>query len=120
VVPVQTIRANTILTAADVRLSKNTSGAGLRDIADVVGMETRVVLYAGRPIRGEDIGPPALVERNQIVPLVFEEAGLSITTPGRALDRGAAGEMIRVMNVSSRTTLFGTVLPDGRVDVSQN
>ena len=117
VVAVKTIRANTILTAQDVAINRNMSG-GIRNPADVVGMETRVVLYVGRPIRAEDIGPPALVNRNQIVPLVFRASGLSISTAGRALDRGAVGDMIRVMNMSSRSTLFGTVLPDGSVDVS--
>jgi len=117
IVATKTIRANTILTTQDVAINRNLSG-GLRDPADVVGMETKVVLYVGRPIRAEDIGPPALVNRNQIVPLVFRSSGLSISTAGRALDRGAVGDMIRVMNMSSRSTLFGTVLPDGSIDVS--
>lgn len=118
IVSLKTIRANTIITAADIALDPGKSMAGLSDPADVIGMETRVVLYAGRPILAEHIGPPALIDRNQIVPLVFKSSGLLISTAGRALDRGAEGDIIRVMNLSSRSTLFGTVLPDGSVDVS--
>lgn len=118
VVAVKTIRANTILTEHDVSLDPTLPSYGLDEVADVVGMETRVVLYAGRPIRPENLSAPALVERNQIVPLIFRQGSLTISTAGRALDRGAAGDYIRVMNLSSRTSLFGTVLPDGSIDVS--
>jgi flagella basal body P-ring formation protein FlgA len=117
-VAVKTIRANTILTPQDIALDPNLGEVGLDDPSALIGMETRVVLYAGRPILAEHVGPPAVVNRNQIVPLVFRKSGLSISTAGRALDRGAEGDIIRVMNMSSRTTLFGTVLEDGSVDVS--
>lgn len=119
VVPVKTIRANTVLTADLVALNPNVSGPGLSDIDQAVGLETRVMLYAGRPIRAEDLIAPALVERNALVPIIFQQSGLTITTLGRALDRGAAGDIIRVMNASSRNTLFGTVLEDGRIFVSE-
>ncbi|MEM9126779.1 MAG: flagella basal body P-ring formation protein FlgA, partial [Pseudomonadota bacterium] len=42
---------------------------------------------------------------------------LSITTEGRALGRGAAGDRIRVMNLSSRTTVTGLIRPDGQIEV---
>ena len=76
------------------------------------------MLYAGRPILPEHLMEPARVQRNEIVPLVFRQSGLSIATSGRVLDRGAIGDTVRVMNLSSRTTLFGTVLADGSVDVT--
>ena len=119
VVPVKTIRANTVLTPDLVALNTNLSGPGLSDVDQAIGLETRVMLYAGRPIRAEDLIQPALVERNALVPIVFQQSGLTITTLGRALDRGAAGDIIRVMNANSRNTLFGTVLEDGRIYVSE-
>jgi flagella basal body P-ring formation protein FlgA len=118
VVALKTIRANTVLTAHDVSIDPQLPSYGVDKIDDAVGMETRVVLYAGRPIRPENLQAPALVERNQIVPLIFNRGGLEISTQGRALDRGAEGEIIRVMNISSRTTLFGTVRADGSIDVT--
>ena len=63
------------------------------------------------------VGAPALVERNQIVELIFARNGLHIVTEGRALDRAGAGERVRVMNLSSRSTLFGTVTASGTVSV---
>lgn len=119
VVATRTIRANAIILETDVKLSKALLANGFARVGDVIGQEARVVLYAGRPIRVDDIGPPAVVTRNQIVRLQFQGAGLSITTEGRALERGAVGDRVRIMNLSSRATLFGQVLDDGSIMVHQ-
>lgn len=119
VLAARTIRAQTIIGPGDV-VVKSVEVPGAATTPDtVIGMEARVSLYAGRPIRRSDIGQPALVDRNQIVPLVFERNGLRITTEGRSLARAGAGEAVRVMNLSSRNTVSGRVLPDGRIMVSQ-
>lgn len=119
VLAARTIRAQTIIGPGDV-VVKSVEVPGAATTPDaVIGKEARVSLYAGRPIRRSDIGQPALVDRNQIVPLVFERNGLRITTEGRSLGRAGAGEAVRVMNLSSRNTVSGRVLPDGRIMVSQ-
>lgn len=119
VVPVRTLRAQTILTAADLVVSPvNVAGAATR-IEDVVGQEARTALYAGRPVRLQDVGPPALVDRNQIITLIYTTSGLQIMAEGRSLSRAGVGDAVRVMNMSSRTTVSGTVQPDGTVRVSQ-
>jgi flagella basal body P-ring formation protein FlgA len=64
-----------------------------------------------------DIGPPAVIDRNQIVGLRYSANGITISTEGRALERGAIGDMIRVMNIGSRATLFGQILSDGSIEV---
>lgn len=118
VVPTRTIRANSIILATDVGLKNANNPNGFSRLADVIGQEARVALYPGRPINIGDIGPPAMITRNQIVRLHFSGGGLRITTEGRALERGAIGDRVRVMNLSSRATLFGQVQQDGTVKVS--
>lgn len=118
VVPTRTIRAQAILTAADVQLIAGDVPGTYVALDEVVGQEARVVLYAGRPIRIEDVGPPAIVERNQIVVLVYARGGLTIATEGRALARAGVGDRLRVMNLGSRATVTGLVLADGTVSVS--
>ncbi|WP_371224997.1 flagellar basal body P-ring formation chaperone FlgA [Roseovarius sp. 2305UL8-3] len=114
-----TIRAQSILTAQDIMIKDvDVPGAATRP-EQIIGKESRVALYAGRPIRQGDVGPPAVVDRNQIVPLIFKSSGLTITAEGRALQRAGAGEYVRVMNLASRNTVTGLVLADGRVMVSQ-
>lgn len=119
VLAARTIRAQSLITPQDL-VMKNIDVAGaISDPARIAGQEARVALYAGRPIRPGDIGPPALVERNQIIAIVFDQSGISITAEGRSLSRAGPGESVRVMNMSSRITVTGQVMPDGRVIVSQ-
>jgi flagella basal body P-ring formation protein FlgA len=84
---------------------------------EALGLEARTILYAGRPIRPDDVGTPAIVDRNSIVILVFRRGGLTITAEGRAMGRAGPGDQLRVTNLASRTTVTGIVQPDGRVTV---
>jgi flagella basal body P-ring formation protein FlgA len=74
---------------------------------------------AGRVILTSQIVPAASVQRNQIVEIRFSSNGLSMSTDGRALGRGSAGQRIRVMNLASKTSIFGTIQSDGSVRVSK-
>lgn len=114
-VAARTIRALSVVTAQDLTVSGTVFPGALTDMIDAIGLETRVVIYPGRPVRPEDLAPAAIVERNQIVPLVYRHGTLAISAEGRALGRGASGDRVRVMNLASRTTVSGTIGPDGRV-----
>lgn len=115
----RTIRAQSVLTAQDIALRAIEVAGAVTSPDQVIGKEARVALYAGRPIRPGDVGPPAIVDRNQIVPLVYNSNGLIINAEGRALQRAGAGEYVRVMNLASRSTVMGLVMADGRVAVSR-
>lgn len=117
VVPARTIRPHQIITEMDVTFAAGNLTSGFARLSDVIGQEARVALYAGRPILVGDIGPPAVIDRNQIVALRYNANGISIATEGRALERGAVGDRIRVMNLGSRATLFGQILNDGTIQV---
>jgi flagella basal body P-ring formation protein FlgA len=90
----------------------DTPGA-LRGPAEALGLEARVNLYPGRPIRGGDLGPPAVIGRNEIVTLHYARGALSIVTEGRALDRAAEGERLRILNLSSRSTVTAVAAGPG-------
>lgn len=117
VVAARTIRAQSILTADDVAVVDGERPGTFVAIDEVVGLEARVMLYSGRAISTADIGPAAIVERNQIVSLIYNNGGLTITADARALGRAGPGDMLRVMNLSSKTTVSGVVAPDGSVHV---
>ncbi|MFD0859985.1 flagellar basal body P-ring formation chaperone FlgA [Roseovarius aquimarinus] len=119
VLAARTIRAQSLILPQDLVVKDVDVAGAISDPALVAGQEARVALYAGRPIRPGDFGPPALVERNQIISLVYGASGLSISAEGRSLSRAGPGETVRVMNMSSRITVSGQVLPDGRVLVSR-
>lgn len=118
VVATRTIRPQTILMASDLAVEAGDFPGTFAHPEALVGQETRVVLYAGRPVLPEDVGPPALIERNQIVTLSYNRAGLSIRMEGRSLARAGIGERVRVMNLQSRATVQGEVGDDGTVRVN--
>ncbi len=117
VISSRTIRPNSIITETDVTVAKGDLATGFSRVSDVVGQEARVALYAGRPILLGEIGPPAIITRNQIVELRFRSNGISINTEGRALERGAIGDRIRVMNLGSRATISGQIMANGMIEV---
>lgn len=117
-VATRTIRAQTTIVAEDFASVDADIPGALSDPAAAIGQEAKVTIYAGRALTADSIGAAALVERNQTVSLVFRSGGLSILTEGRALSRGGAGDVIKVMNLSSRTTVSGIIRTDGTVSVT--
>lgn len=118
VVPKRTIRSQSIIYFNDLTHQTGTIPGTFSDAAKIDGLEARVTLYAGRPIRLGDVGPAALVERNAVVPILYVNGTLRLSAEGRALGRGAVGDRIRVMNLSSRTTVSGTITQDGTILVT--
>ncbi|SFR51810.1 flagella basal body P-ring formation protein FlgA [Yoonia tamlensis] len=119
VLAARTIPANTTILPEDIIVNSRTIPGGVTDPQTIIGMEARVALYAGRPIRAGDVGFPAVVERNQIIALHYQQHGLVISTEGRALGRAGPGDIIRVMNISSRSTVTAQIGADGAAYVSR-
>lgn len=84
----------------------------------VLGQALRVAVQAGRPLQLDDLTAPEVVVRNQLIKLHYALGSMTIAADGRALDAGAVGQAVRVMNLSSRGTVQGVVLPDGSVQVA--
>jgi len=119
-VATRTIPAQSVLAETDMTLVAAEIPGALASVPEAIGLEARVTLYAGRPIHAGDLGPPAIIDRNQIVTLAYTAGGLAIVTEGRALARGGAGDVIRVMNLASRSTVTGRIMADGMVQVAPN
>ncbi len=118
VAPIRAIRAQEVIAAGDLELLAADYADTYGRVEEVAGLEARVALYPGRPVKRGDVGPPAVIARNQIVPLVYESGGVAIRTEARALDRAGAGDFVRAMNLSSRMTVTGRVLSDGSILVA--
>lgn len=55
------------------------------------------------------------VRRNQVVDIEYTTGHLKIIISARALKNGMSGETINLLNISSRSTLYGVVNDDGRI-----
>jgi len=87
-------------------------------LKDMVGMEAARALSAGAMLRSSDLIRPQLVRRGEPVTIALRDGGLAITTAGRALGSGAAGDFIRIVSLSTNRTLDGIVESTGTVRVS--
>ena len=67
VVPTRPLRSNTVIEINDVVAVTGRVPGGAVAIEDVIGLETRVALYPGQPIKLGDVGPAAVVVRNDAV-----------------------------------------------------
>ncbi len=119
VVAARTIPPHTVIGPDDLLLREIVVPGAVENMAEIVGLESRVALYAGRPIRPGDLGYPAVVDRNQIIPLIYQGVGVVISTEGRAMDRAGPGDLIRVMNMTSRATVTARIGIDGAAYVNQ-
>lgn len=115
VVPVRNLRATTVITLQDLTMLERDVAGAVQSFDQLVGQEAGVTLYAGRPVFPADVRPPAIVTPNQFVSLVFSTSQLRIEVDGRSLGRGGVGDRVRVMNLASRSTLFGIVQENGTV-----
>lgn len=122
-VPVAAMRLlpGTVLSAADLRLARmpaaRVPAGSAQRIADAVGRQLRIQAAPGTPLPLSDLAVPTLVRRDARVMMLAEGPGLSLTAEGRALEAGAAGEHIRVLNPVSKAVVDAVVIGEGRVRI---
>ena len=94
------------------------NGNHVREAGKLVGMAARRAIQPDRPVRDTDVTAPVLVARNSLVTLMLQTERMRLTVQGRALQDGAKGESVRVVNTKSNTTVSGIVVADGTVTVN--
>lgn len=82
-----------------------------------IGLQLRRTMRAGTPIRVADIVKPDFVQRDQSVTIIYQVPGLYLTTRGKAIESGAEGDVVSVLNLQSKRTLTGVVTGRGQVTV---
>ncbi|MDN3274799.1 flagellar basal body P-ring formation chaperone FlgA [Frankia sp. RB7] len=82
-----------------------------------VGMQLRRPMRAGTPIRVADIVKPEFVSRDQSVTVIYQVPGIYLTTRGKAIESGAEGDTVSVLNLQTKRTLTGVVTARGQVTV---
>lgn len=109
-----------LLKSSDVALERRpkaevTGEAASRD--RTIGMQLRRPMRAGTPIRVADIVKPDFVQRDQNVTIIYQVPGLYLTTRGKAIESGAEGDTVSVLNLQSKRTLTGVVTGRGQITV---
>jgi len=86
----------------------------------IVGMSAKQPLRAGRPLSIGDLQKSLVVLRGATVTLLLNYRGMELIAQGRAVDQGAIGETVHVVNTHSNITIEGTVTGTNTVRVSLN
>ena len=89
----------------------------LLDPDAIIGLETRRALRPGEPLRGYDLQRPLMIERGELVTLVFEAPGIQLSVRARAMENAADGEIARFVNLQSSRTVEALVDGPGRARV---
>jgi len=91
------------------------SDAAVRQSA--IGMQMRRSMRAGQALKATDLVKPDFVQRDQSVTVIYQSSGLYLTTRGKALDNGAEGDVVNVLNLQSKRTVNGVVTGRGQVTI---
>lgn len=109
-----------LLKASDVAMERRPKGEVTGEAASrdrTLGMQLRRPMRAGTPIRVADIVKPDFVQRDQNVTVIYQVPGIYLTTRGKAIESGAEGDTISVLNLQTKRTLSGVVTGRGQVTV---
>lgn len=114
-VPVLTrdMRPGDIVRQSDIdwiRVPANRIGQNvITSIDQLLGMSPRYQARAGEPLRLADMVPPVVVQKGAQVDMLLTSGTLTLAARGRALENGAIGDIINVLNTRSNRTLRGVV-----------
>ena len=112
--PGDTISADQITDRAFLAHTVNRASV-FDDRQALVGKVARRTLLPGQPVQVNAIRDAYLVNQGKSSLVVFQNAGLTITTQAVALDNGVAGEVVKLRNPDSGVVIQGTVERDGTV-----
>ncbi len=102
-----------------VRVGQIQSGTVERP-EEIVGMNARRPLRAESTVRRADLSLPILIRKGSSVKMVYRNGGLLLVAIGRAVENGAAGQEMRIMNLKSKTIVIAKATGPDTVTVSQN
>jgi len=115
------LKRHHIITQEDIRLEKRKLSElptnVIIDPLEVVGKRTRGAIDANVPLRLNFLEVPPLVKRGDLVTILLETDALKITTQGIVIENGCKGEMVRVINTSSRKEVYARVVDSRTVEV---
>ena len=112
-VPARTLSTGEMIAEADLQIlsvpARDLSSNAVVDLKSLVGMEVKRTLKEGSIIRKNAIAAPILVYKKELVTLTVETNQMRLTAQGQAMDDGAMGDVIRVMNLNSKKVISAVV-----------
>ena len=89
-------------------------------VEELIGMNARRPLRAETAVRRADLRTPILISKGSSVKMVYRNSGLLLVALGRAVEDGAKGQEMRIMNLHSKTIVIAKAVGPDTVAVSQS
>lgn len=103
----------TWISLADNQVSRNV----IRTSDQLIGMTPRNQIKEGSTVRLSDVNRPVLVKRGALVKINFNTSNISLSTIGKAVEKGGKGDVIQVKNNASQKVISAIVLGTNLVEV---
>ncbi|MCP4924160.1 MAG: flagellar basal body P-ring formation protein FlgA [bacterium] len=112
-----------LITQADIDWIKvpasHISASTILDETDLIGKTAKGrLLKASAPITNTQIVRPIVVKRGEIITLNVKSPGLFLSTQGKALEKGGAGDTIRVMPLDTGRVIYATLSQGGVAEIT--
>lgn len=101
----------------EVTVSGRVAGNVITDMDEMVGLAARKPLRAGRAIARSELRAPLLVAKGSLVTIRVSMPGIELATTAKAMEHGALGEVIKVMNLASMRIVQAVVTGPGLAEV---
>jgi len=120
-VPTRALARGDVIKASDFVIERRPKGEFVSEPpaqpAEIAGYAARRAVRAGQTLRSADLMKAEIVQRNDTVTLHYEVPGIVLSMRGKALDSGAEGDTVSVLNIQSKRTIQGVVTAPGHVTV---
>ena len=89
----------------------------ITDKSKAIGLTIKNSLNANTSLREYMLIRKPTVARGAFVTILAQLGGLKVTAPGKTLERGFAGDQIRVQNSMSKKNIYARIVDDSTVEV---
>ena len=115
------LQKGTVLTEADMKL-KQIDLAKLHygffdELKNGIGKKLKRRVLAEAVLTPAMLKNPQLIRRGQKITIMAQSGLMTVRMKGKALDNGAVGERIKVLNVKSRKKMEGVITSSGEVKI---
>ena len=84
---------------------------------NLLGKQAIRIIKEGKPITSRDIRDEIVIKKGQMIMVVYKYKGLQITSKMEAIEDGAKGQRIRLINNKSNKEVVGRVVDKNMVEV---
>jgi len=116
---VRNLAAGEIVQASDVVWGKAAAAPAdaPSDPDQVIGMAAKRALRAGAVVAARDVGAAQVIKAGEIITVLYEAGGISLSLQGKAMTSAGVGETIAVQNTTSKKIIQALVTGPGQAVV---